>query len=90
MVREKENMGNFVSCRMALSVMTLSDLESQNRFRFVLLLRCIHAAYCYRRVAVAWSVRLRGVLLLGLWLNNRVANVQALPCFSSFLSFSAN
>jgi len=26
----------------------------------------VHAAYCYRRAAVAWSVHPRGLLLLGL------------------------
>jgi len=45
----------------------------------------VHAAYCYRRAAVARSDNPRGLLLLGLWSNNRVANVQALPCFSSFV-----
>ena len=30
------------------------------------------------------AVGLRGLLLLGLQSNNWVANVQALPCFSSF------
>jgi len=63
MVREKENIENFVSCRMALSVMILSDLESQNRFRFVLLLRCIRAAYCCRHAVVEWSVYPCGLLL---------------------------
>ena len=29
----------------------------------------------------------RGLLLLGLRSNDRVANVQALPCFSSFILF---
>ena len=48
--------------------------------------RSIHAAYCYRRAAVARLVHPRGLLLLGLWSNNRVANVQALPCFSSFIT----
>ena len=48
--------------------------------------RSIYAAHCYRRAAVAWSVPLRGLLLLGLWSNNRVANVQALPWCSSFLA----
>jgi len=36
----------------------------------------VHAAYYYRRAAVAWSVHPPGLLLLGLWSNNRVANVQ--------------
>ena len=44
----------------------------------------VHAAYCYRRAAVAWSVHPRGLLLLGLWSNSRMANVQVVPCFSSF------
>jgi len=45
----------------------------------------VHAAYCYRRAAVAWPVHPCGILLLGLWSDNRVANVQALPCFSSYI-----
>jgi len=36
----------------------------------------VNAAYYYRRAAVAWSVRPRGLLLQRLWWNNRVA----LPC----------
>ena len=43
----------------------------------------IHAVYCYRRAAVAWFNNPRCLLLLGLWSNNRVANVQALPGSSS-------
>jgi len=35
----KENVGNFVFCRVAPSVMTSGDPESQNCFGFVLLLR---------------------------------------------------
>ena len=35
----KENVGNFVFCLMAPSVMTSGEPESQNLFRFVLLLR---------------------------------------------------
>jgi len=35
----------------------------------------VHAAYCYRRAAVAQSDNPRGLLLLGLWSNNRVANM---------------
>jgi len=37
MVSGKENVGNFVFCRMAPSVMTSADSESQNCFRFLLL-----------------------------------------------------
>ena len=37
--RGKENIGNFVFCRIAPFVMTSGDPESQNFFRFVLLLR---------------------------------------------------
>jgi len=37
MVPGKENVGNFGFCRMAPSVMTSGDPESQNCFRFVLL-----------------------------------------------------
>jgi len=48
--------------------------------------RSIHAAYCYRRAAVAWSGNPCGLLLLGLWSNYRVSNVQALLCFSSTFS----
>jgi len=43
--------------------------------------RCIHAACCYRCAAVSRSVHPHGLLLLGLWSNNRAA----LPCFSSLL-----
>jgi len=42
----------------------------------------VHAAYCYRRAAVAWSVHPCGLLLLGLWSNNRVTKVQSLPCLN--------
>jgi len=35
MVMGKENVGNFVFCRMAPSVTTSGDPESQNCFRFV-------------------------------------------------------
>jgi len=35
----------------------------------------IHPANCYRCTAMAWSVRPRGLLLFGLWSNNRMANV---------------
>jgi len=42
----------------------------------------VHAAYCYRLAAVAWSVHPCGQLLLRLWSNNRVADVQALPCLN--------
>ena len=35
----------------------------------------VHAAYCYRRAAVARSDNPRGLLLLGLCSNNRVANM---------------
>jgi len=35
----------------------------------------VHAAYCYRHAAVAWSVHPCGLLLLGLWSDNLVVNV---------------
>ena len=39
MVPGKENVGKFAFCRMAPSIMTSGDLESQNCFRIILLLR---------------------------------------------------
>ena len=44
----------------------------------------VHAAYLLLQTRCSGVVGLSsGLLLFGLWSNNRVANIQALPCFSS-------
>jgi len=41
----------------------------------------VHVAYCYRRSAVARSDSVRGLLLLGLWSNTRVATYRLCLAF---------
>jgi len=71
MVPGKENVGNFVFCRMAPSAMTSGDPECQHCFRFVLLL------------SVRFAQKLRDHFFLQLVVLPELMTAAKLGCYSS-------